>query len=204
MTSEDDTASRSAKREELAALWQRVLARDLAETTPEEAEPTPEELAERRRLYEHWETAFGEKVRQWRRARNWSQEDLAERLRQQGFEMHQTTVAKIERGTRPLRVAEAAAIATIFRVPPLAVFLGPPPEKTPWSLEKMHETLRRAQQIQADFEEMMIDSAERYIKQTADVIELARMLNDAALKAETRTEDDQLDAYQGESHAPEA
>jgi hypothetical protein len=39
--------------------------------------------------------------------------------------------ARVERGTRPLRVAEAAAIATIFRVPPLAVFLGPAPTQMP-------------------------------------------------------------------------
>jgi transcriptional regulator with XRE-family HTH domain len=193
MTSGEDTASRSAKREELAGLWQQALTKDLAETTLEEpAETTPEKLAERRRLFEYWETSFGEKVRQWRRARNWSQEDLAERLRQHGFEMHQTTVAKIERGTRPLRVSEAAAIATIFRVPPLAVFLGPPPERIPWSLDKMHEALRRAEENLAASQELMVDSAARYILQKADVMELARTLNDAAVKAETPREDDQI------------
>lgn len=36
--------------------------------------------------------------------------------------MHQTTVAKIERGTRPLRVAEATAIAEVFEMPIMAVF----------------------------------------------------------------------------------
>jgi transcriptional regulator with XRE-family HTH domain len=197
MTSEDDTAPRSSKREEIAALWQQALSKDLAETTPED-------LAERRQVYEYWETSFGEKVKQWRRARNWSQEDLAEQLRQQGFEMHQTTVAKIERGTRPLRVAEAAAIATIFRVPPLAVFLGPPPEKIPWSIDKMHEALRRAQENLAYFEELMTDSAARYVKQQATVMELARTLNDAALKAETGQRGGQVDADQGEPNAAKA
>jgi transcriptional regulator with XRE-family HTH domain len=204
MTRGDDTASRSARYEELAGLWQQALTKDLAEMTPEEAETTPEELAERRQIYEHWETSFGEKVRQWRHKRNWSQEDLAERLRQHGFDMHQTTVAKIERGTRPLRVAEAAAIATIFRVPPLAVFLGPPPEKIPWSLDKMHEALRQAEENLATFEELMTDTAEMYAKHKADVTELSRMLNEAALKAETRQVDEQADADEGESNAPEA
>src|ERR1700736_1720387 len=118
MTSSDES-SEIAEDRELAEALQELLTKELAETTPEE-------LAARRRVYEYWEKSFGEKVRQWRRERNWSQEEVADKLRAQGFDMHQTTVAKIERGTRPLRVAEAAAIATLFRVPPLAVFLGPP------------------------------------------------------------------------------
>lgn len=64
------------------------------------------------------EKDFGTRVRELRRACNWSQEYLAQRLKGEGFEMHQTTVAKIEAGTRPLRVAEAAALAHIFSVPP--------------------------------------------------------------------------------------
>lgn len=117
----DGPTSEADKDRELAELLQQGLEEELAEISPEE-------LAKTRGVYEYWETSFGTKVRQWRQARNWSQEDLADRLRLQGFDMHQTTVAKIERGTRPLRVAEAAAIANIFRVPPLAVFMGRPRE----------------------------------------------------------------------------
>ena len=174
--------SRADRDRELAELLQQVHDQELAETPPKE-------LAERRRPYEFWEKSFGEKVRQWRRARNWSQDDLAGQLRLQGFDMHQTTVAKIERGTRPLRVAEAAAIANIFRVPPLAVFMGPAPEKLPWSMQQLHETIEMAEQTLADMKESMESSARRYIEQQAHVFELANVLNEAGLSAEKRNQE---------------
>src|SRR6516162_3107550 len=79
-------------------------------------------LALTRQRHESWKKRFGEVVRGWRQSRCWSQEDVSEKVRHQGFEMHQTTVAKIERGTRPLRVAEATAIAEVFEMPIMAVF----------------------------------------------------------------------------------
>jgi transcriptional regulator with XRE-family HTH domain len=192
----DEPRTRADEERELAELLQQVHDQELAETPPEE-------LAERRRPYEHWETDFGRKVRQWRQARNWSQEDLANQLRWQGFDMHQTTVAKIERGTRPLRVAEAAAIATIFRVPPLAVFMGPPPEKLPWSMQQLHETIEIAERTLAGMKEDMESSARRYIEQQAHVFELANVLNEAGLRAEKRNQDSVKDE-QGNTDATEA
>jgi transcriptional regulator with XRE-family HTH domain len=188
--------SRADRKREMAELLQQVLDQELAETPPEE-------LAERRRLYEYWETSFGGKVCQWRQARNWSQDDLADRLRRQGFDMHQTTVAKIERGTRPLRVAEAAAIANIFRVPPLAVFMGPPPEKLPWSMQELHETIEIAERTLADMKEHMESSAKRYIEQQAHVFELANVLNEAALTAEKRNHE-LAEGEQGKKDGTEA
>lgn len=38
------------------------------------------------------------------------------------FNLHQTTIAKIELGKRPLRVAEMFALSHVFRMPPGAVF----------------------------------------------------------------------------------
>lgn len=165
------------------------------------AEETPEDLAARRQPYEFWEQNFGDKVRQWRRERNWSQDELAQRLRRHGFDMHQTTVAKIERGSRPLRVAEAAAIATIFRVPPLAVFMGPPPEKQPWSLQQMHETLAAAEQALEQTKEMMESSAKVYIEQQATVFQIASVINEAALRAEKRTNNDDEKAGSNDAEA---
>jgi transcriptional regulator with XRE-family HTH domain len=149
-------------------------------------------MAQRRGLYEFYEKSFGEKVRQWRRERNWSQEEVADKLRAEGFDMHQTTVAKIERGTRPLRVAEAAAIATLFRVPPLAVFLGPPPDLMPWSLNQLHDTISTAQNTLDEMKAQMTRSAERYVDQEAHVLALARILNQTALEAE-RSQADQAE-----------
>lgn len=112
------------------------MAHELRERLPAEAaEIAVNELALARQRHESWERRFGEAVRTWRLDRKWSQEDLAERLRHQGFEMHQTTVAKIERGARPLRVAEAAAIADVFDMPIMAVFGQSSPLDRPVNLD---------------------------------------------------------------------
>jgi transcriptional regulator with XRE-family HTH domain len=171
---------------ELAELYQQALTSELAEDSPESEDSVTDALAQRRSLYEYWEKNFGDKVRQWRRERNWSQEDVADRLRKEGFDMHQTTVAKIERGTRPLRVAEAAAIAAIFRVPPLAVFLGPPPTQMPWALNQLHDMVASAQGMLDEMKAEMSRSAGRYVDQEAHVLALARIVNQTALDAEKR------------------
>ncbi|MFC6124768.1 helix-turn-helix domain-containing protein [Mycolicibacterium llatzerense] len=107
----------------VAAVEGQQLANELRERLPKDAAETSiKELALTRQHHESWEKRFGEVVRSWRQDRNWSQDEVAERLRHQGFEMHQTTVAKIERGARPLRVAEAAALAEVFEMPIMAVF----------------------------------------------------------------------------------
>src|SRR6478752_441284 len=107
----------------LAAVESQHLARELRERLPAEAaDISINLLAQARQRHESWEKRFGEVVRGWRQDRNWSQEDVVEKLRHQGFEMHQTTVAKIERGTRPLRLAEASALAEVFDMPIMAVF----------------------------------------------------------------------------------
>jgi transcriptional regulator with XRE-family HTH domain len=160
---------------EQADLWQQAL-------TAEGAQRRGGDATQAREPFEYWERAFGEKVRQWRQARNWSQEDLAEELRQFGFDMHQTTLAKLEKGLRPLRVSEAAAIAAVFGLPPLAVFLAPPHEALPLPLERMQESLRFAQETLAALQQQMYDSATRFVAQQATVFEIARTLQDAALR----------------------
>ena len=142
--------------------------------------------AQRRQVHEDWEKSFGDNVRHWRRERNWSQEDLADKLRSEGFDLHQTSVAKIERGTRPLRVAEAAAIATIFRVPPLAVFVGSPQTEARSPLNQLNDMIAAAQNLLNDMKADMSRSAGRYVEQEAHVLALARILNQTALDAEKR------------------
>jgi transcriptional regulator with XRE-family HTH domain len=176
--SDGGTGSSGSEERELAELMQEMLTSELGELTADET-------ADRRSVFEHWEKDFGEKMRQWRRERNWSQEDLAVRLRHYGFDMHQTTVAKIERGARPLRVAEAAAIATIFRVPTLAVFQGPPPTELPMSLGTLHERIAGARHLLEILRENMHQAAARYVDQEAEVLALAKILNQTALQAET-------------------
>lgn len=182
MTSPDDeSSSEAAKNGHLAGELQDVATKGVAETTPEE-------LEQRRQMHADWEKNFGDKVRQWRRARSWSQEDVAERLRQQGFEMHQTTVAKIERGTRPLRVAEAAALAFIFRVPPLAVFHSPGPEEQPEQLKDLQLQMNRAEERLEHVAKALDHTGAIYATSVAHIQMLARRINEAAVEDETERE----------------
>lgn len=60
------------------------------------------------------EKAVGEKVRQLRIERGWSQAELSEKLDSLGWPMGQMTISRLEAGTRPLRLAEADALASAF------------------------------------------------------------------------------------------
>lgn len=92
-----------------------------------------------------YEVAMGRRIQALREQRGWSQAEFAEQLGRRGFEMHQTTVAKLERGGRPLRVAEAVAIALMFGLPPAALF-ALPIDGEPYGVEYMR---KRLEQIEA-------------------------------------------------------
>lgn len=57
---------------------------------------------------------LGERVRAERTRRGWTQDDLARRMSEQGFQMHQTTVGKLETAARPTPVEEVAALAILL------------------------------------------------------------------------------------------
>jgi transcriptional regulator with XRE-family HTH domain len=65
----------------------------------------------------YWERVFGARVKELRAAEGWTQDDFAKRVTAAGYPMHQTTVAKLESGSRPTSVGEIAALAAIFRIP---------------------------------------------------------------------------------------
>jgi transcriptional regulator with XRE-family HTH domain len=64
------------------------------------------------------ETRFGERVRQERESRGWTQAQLAARLADEGIHLHPSAIAKIEdrHADRPrmIRLDEASAFATVF------------------------------------------------------------------------------------------
>jgi transcriptional regulator with XRE-family HTH domain len=62
------------------------------------------------------EAMFSDRVFAFRKAMDWSQEELARRMSEFGFSWRQTTVAKVENAQRPLRLNEAAALAAVFDV----------------------------------------------------------------------------------------
>lgn len=63
------------------------------------------------------EARAGRRVRELRQARGWSQTDLATHLRPYGFDLTQSTVAKLEAGARPTRLDELDALAAVLGVP---------------------------------------------------------------------------------------
>lgn len=71
------------------------------------------------------ERLLGERIKRLRISKGWSQAELAARLSSR-LEWAQTTVAKTEAASRPIRVDEAAAIAAVLGVP-LRELLGERP-----------------------------------------------------------------------------
>lgn len=58
---------------------------------------------------------FASNVRRERERRSWSQAEMARRLQESGLEqMHPTTVSRVEKGERPVRLSEASRYADIF------------------------------------------------------------------------------------------
>lgn len=148
------------------------------------AEVSTQLLQQRRSHFEQWERDFGEKVKQWRNNCGWSQEQVAAGLRHLGFDMHQTTVAKIERGTRPLRVAEAVALAHVFRVPALAIFEGDGPEGQPEDIATLQRQLARAKESAERRREEIDYAAKDYAAEVSRVAQLANRMKQAATQAE--------------------
>lgn len=62
-----------------------------------------------------WEESVAATLRAVREAYGWSQTFAVDQLRAQwGIDMHQTTLAKLEAGKRPVRLAELYALATLY------------------------------------------------------------------------------------------
>lgn len=54
-------------------------------------------------------------VQRLRTERGWSQAELAEKMRERGFtKFHPTTISRIEKGDRPVRIAEALGLARVL------------------------------------------------------------------------------------------
>lgn len=87
--------------------------------------------AEWEHVYAEQEQALGAKIRELRIERGMSQSDLADAMGKRGFPMHQTTVAKLETGKRPLRLTEAMAAASTFGLPAAALLLATFRAETP-------------------------------------------------------------------------
>ncbi|OBK07266.1 helix-turn-helix domain-containing protein [Mycolicibacterium conceptionense] len=138
---------------------------------------------DRRKTNEEWERLFAANVKRIRQARGLSQQDIADLLTEQGFPVHQTAVAKLETGQRPLRVAEAAAIAAALDIPPLSVFYGPAEDD---QLEELQRELMRAQKALDAAESKLGDAGFGYTRRYREVREAAAKV--IAARSEARIE----------------
>ncbi|HTX96835.1 MAG TPA: helix-turn-helix transcriptional regulator [Mycobacterium sp.] len=59
---------------------------------------------------------FGKRFKAAREAKEWSLAETAKRLEQRGIRVYDSTLAKIEAGTRPIKLAELVAAANLFEV----------------------------------------------------------------------------------------
>lgn len=115
-----------------------------------------------------FERRMCDKFRILREERGWSQRDLAERVREYGFDFHQSTIAKLEAGTRPLRVAEMYALSHVFKMPPGAVFFMVYGVREFSGFDELTEMLAREEESRADMEKIMLKGVEQTIQIMAD------------------------------------
>jgi len=141
------------------------------------------------------ELAICEKFKVLREERGWSQLEVSEKLRDIGFEMHQTTVAKMEKGKRPLRVAEMFALSNVFGMPPAAILHMPVQGDHP-GVDYMRNRLAYLDQFIENSRNKFMESMQEHADSYAELV-LAR---DAVIKA---LKDSAAKDYHGE-HPEEA
>jgi transcriptional regulator with XRE-family HTH domain len=115
------------------------------------------------------ERKFGERVKELRNRRGWSQEKLADLMSAAGFPWRQTTTAKTEAADRPVRVSEVAALARIFAVPPAAMFDVGIEADTAYELHgitRAEAELERVQRrVQAQLDDLHLERIEVEVRQ---------------------------------------
>lgn len=94
----------------------------------------------------------GANIRAYRTAIGMSQLELAEALgRATGERIHQQTILKIEKGTRPLKYSEAISLAKVLNVPDSMLMAGREKGDINAVLLQMHREFRRQHDALADF-----------------------------------------------------
>jgi transcriptional regulator with XRE-family HTH domain len=109
--------------------------------------------------------------REERKRRDWSQSQLEKMLAEKGIHLHWTTIAKIEKGERSVRIDEAAAIADLFDMSVDALLGRQLPDDTTltFAMTTLLDYVRDADNklVQArgtatDIDEQLEDAADRF------------------------------------------
>lgn len=89
------------------------------------------------------ERRIGRNMRRVRESLGLKQQDVADKMNEAGFKFHQTQVAKVERGERPVRVNEWFAIANALGIDAEALLEGGPgTDDRLWEAELHYERCR--------------------------------------------------------------
>src|SRR5262249_1057098 len=148
------------KDRELLVLLEREHAEKMAEVQAEHS-------TEMRRILLDHERVLCQKVAQLREERGWSQAHLAKRLSAIGLDTYKTTVAKLEAGKRPLRIAETFALAQVFGLPPLAMFYMPV-KGDDVGMEYMRNRLSSLDERLEEFSETILRMVDTFAKTYAE------------------------------------
>jgi transcriptional regulator with XRE-family HTH domain len=106
--------------------WERMLGEsDQVDDTAELARRTLEVERYNGQLFIEMERKTGAKIRAQRIRSDLSQSQVAERMTNFGFEISQSTMAKIESGKRPIRLAEIFAFEAVLGLPYMALVQAP-------------------------------------------------------------------------------
>lgn len=157
--------------------------------------------------FEAFERSIGRVIRAHRERRGWTQRDLATRMLDDGFSvMTQSTVAKVEVGTRPLRLAEFVGFAHALGMPWQAMLAQQEPlldERDP--IADLERRVGAAQVLEDDaleqlregIESMSALYAERRAERTALAREYAELRGDGVVnrEAKQRAIDAQSDTF---------
>jgi transcriptional regulator with XRE-family HTH domain len=119
------------------------------------------------------EKLAGQEIRRLRMARDWTQQELARQMAAYGYDWHQTMIAKIESGARPLRVNELTAFAELFGVYPAHLI-------TPHvSMEEAEAEIARLEPAARDAQ-AELDAAEKIVEDMGGDLQAAAEARDAA------------------------
>jgi transcriptional regulator with XRE-family HTH domain len=116
-------------------------------------------------------------VRIYREAGNLSQEELAQRMTERGFGFSQATIWKIERGQRPVKASELAALAESLgglRLPPMSLTVEP-------GTAKHRARMQQANQFARGAYDALKAAAAAYIGAQLELVFAAREAHDDGL-----------------------
>lgn len=136
-------------------------------------------------------------IREQRSRAGMSQEQLATALKMYGFDLHQSTIAKIEAGKRPLRLAELFAFADALSIPWMNLIEGgrdidifPDEGMVPVDLwqAQLEELVHEREDVMSDLVSTFEAKARAYAEYDRAILVRISALNNAAARAQRDSE----------------